>query len=129
MSAWKRSAESIAERRESRRNSRKRKIALDWAVVPASLLGLFVQLMVRDGRAVLFGTTSDGGTLSLSVYDDGDKERYYIRSGQDVVAELADVLDEYSERAAEEFMDAATPQKAQKGDIVPDAPEKGRKTD
>lgn len=109
MSAWERKRESEAERRSARRASRRSKAVLTWDSVPVDMVGLFVHLMVREGRAILLGVTSDGDVLSIKVYEDGDKEAYYIRSNSDVKEELADILDEYTHSSVQPFLDAFTP--------------------
>ena len=111
MSAWDRKKEQESERRQARRAKRKSVIALGWDVVPTGVLGLFVQSIVADGRAILLGVTADGSSLSVAVYENGDKEKYYIRSDRDVIESLADVIEEYNERAADAFLDFATPSK------------------
>ncbi len=129
MSAWDRKRENESERRQARRAKRKSKIALGWDVVPTGVLGLFVQLLVSDGRAILLGVTGDGSSLSVAVYEDGDKEKYYIRSDKDVVESLADVIEEYNERAADGFLDFATPQKQDPTPISTKSGEKPDKTE
>jgi len=124
MSAWDRKKENESERRQARRARRKSKVALGWDVVPTGVLGLFVQLLVSDGRAILLGVTGDGSSLSVAVYEDGDKEKYYIRSDKDVIESLADVIEEYNERAADGFLDFATPSKP---DPAPKATKDGEK--
>jgi len=129
VSAWDRKKDSENERRQARRNRRKSKIALGWDIVPTSVLGYFCQLLIADGRAILLGVTGDGSSLSVAVYEDGDKEKYYIRSDRDVIESLADIVEDYNERAADDFLDFATPPKPQQQALTPKADEKPAKKD
>lgn len=104
MSAWERANEARNERRQQRNAGRNRKVVITWDAVSPVLVGTFVQLMVLDGRAVLFGTTTSGDTLSVLVYDNGQKESFYIRSGQDPHVELINIADEYSISAGESLL-------------------------
>jgi len=100
-----------ADERANRRSKRTRRTPLGWDVVNPDFLGTFVHLMARDNRAVLFGTSGDGDILSLNVYDDGEKERFYIRSAKDVYSDLIECMEEYSESAADALSDLVASQK------------------
>lgn len=100
-----------ADERASRRAKRTKRIPLGWDVVNPDFLGLFVHLMVRGNRAVLFGSSGDGDVLSLNVYDDGEKERFYIRLAKNAYDDLIECMDEYSESAADTLSDFLARQK------------------
>lgn len=119
MSAYKRTREDRDARRTDQRAKRKARLAIGWDAVRSDLLGLFVHLIVQSGRAVLLGTTSDGTVLSVSVYDDGERERYYLRNNADVVEQLVDILSDYSDAAADTLEGAANPSDGEAGSPVP----------
>lgn len=129
MGSWERKKEAEYERRSSRRSARRSKASLTWNGVPVDMVGLFVHLMVREGRAVLLGTTSDGDVLSVKVYEDGDKESFYIRAKADVKESLADIIDEYSPDSTEAFLEAFTAPKAVEVADNPKDAERTRKKD
>lgn len=122
MSAHKRAAEEKRYNQHVKRNARKKRLTLSWDAVPVHLLGLFVQCAVQSGRAMLLGTTSDGSVLSVSIYDDGERERYYLRNNADVVEQLVEIIAEYNETAADALWEAARPDDGETEPLAGDAP-------
>ena len=83
--------------REGKTTRRKRKPSepAHWTDAPAWVIGAFIHAIVSDGRAVLMGTTSDGGALVCRVYDDGEADSNYIKPRDDVHEILSDILEDY----------------------------------
>lgn len=93
MSANKRAAEARAERRAKRNATAK---SHQWTDVPSDLLGAFVAGLASDGRAVLLGSTSDQGALTVRIYDNGDAETEYIKPRDDLRTVLQAIYEDYT---------------------------------
>jgi hypothetical protein len=60
----------------------------DWGSVnPAAVVGLISVVTATDAM-VSFSYSRDGGAFCVSIYDNGDKERFWIPCNADVEAEL-----------------------------------------
>lgn len=94
------------ERRERRKASRKVALYLGWDVVPPLAIGLLVQILSQAGLAILFGTTRDGDVLSVTLYLDGEKTKYYIRATDNPVDVLCEILDEHTTTGADVLLGA-----------------------
>lgn len=55
----------------------------DWGQVEILAIGRLVQAVGACGCAVLFGSTSDGGALSLVFFDGSEKEKSYCGGNTD----------------------------------------------
>lgn len=67
---------------------------ITWEVVPDDAIAYLVRSCAANGIAPLFSTTSDGNTLSVTIFDDGAKDKYYLRAGEpfhQLLNEIADV--------------------------------------
>lgn len=63
-----------------------------------SAIGTAVVDAVRVGLAVLLGITSDGGALSLTVYDGSERQRTYASNPDELEAALDALRDYAAER-------------------------------
>jgi hypothetical protein len=68
-----------------------------WAEVDTQLLRDAVVAVADKGAAIQFGKTSDGGALSVRVYDGNDALKDYPRSLEDVEKSLRWVVSMYSD--------------------------------
>lgn len=68
------------------------------AVGPEAMKGLLS--MVEAGALVSMGTTSDGGALAITVTVDGRWRREYVRSGDELLAYLAEAVPAIEDLAA-----------------------------
>jgi len=112
----------------ARQRKGKHYAVLAWNVVPAYLLGLFVQLMDDGGRAILLGRTTSGDVLSVIVYDDGDREKFYVRNNAEVSEGLASIIEYYDEDAAQVFRETMGTRNAAQPTPAPNSTEKTAKT-
>lgn len=62
-----------------------------WSQFPPSVLGSLVIRLGELGYGVLFGSTSDKGRLTLSLYSNGVRESLYYGKGVTVKQLLSDV--------------------------------------
>ncbi len=67
----------------------------DITRVEAAAVGSTVVAALRAGLAVMFATTSDGGAVSVTLFDGDDRFRTYCVNDE----ELADALASISDRA------------------------------
>jgi len=81
---------------------RRNRQSISWATAPQQTLRSFIAMMTDNGNAVMFGRTMDGGALSLLVLSGNEKYREYITAPGEIVATLADLVEELldSESAA-----------------------------
>lgn len=63
--------------------------------VDASALTEAVSRVVEAGAAIMFGITSDGGALCITVLDDGEKERVFAASASEAEAAFRHVTSIY----------------------------------
>lgn len=110
------------------RRKRARKSIVQWNDVNADVIGDFTRFMVGDGRAVLFGSSGDDSLLSVTVYDDGQKERYYIRATADVVAELGEILEDFDILDSGDFVGRFRAPRTAENDENVSTPETAKKT-
>lgn len=54
-----------------------------WDEIPQEQIGLLVHAITKSGAAIMFGRTSDGGALSLTVLDGDNRIREWPRSAED----------------------------------------------
>ena len=51
--------------------------AVQFGEADAELVRNCIEAIITDGDAVMFGQTSDGGALSVSVYSGGARQQFY----------------------------------------------------
>lgn len=85
-----------------------------WLVASRAVLGEFVVTLAEAGNAVLFAGASGDAMLTVSVYSDGDREKYYIRPQDDIHDALFEIVDDYASPLAVEAFSAFL------ADIAPD---------
>jgi len=61
--------------------------------ITAAALEQLVQLVIEEGGAVMFGRTSDGGALCLTIYVDDTKSKQYLTDQADWVALMSALVD------------------------------------
>lgn len=58
--------------------------SVSWNDIAPQLIAELVRLCTKHGAAVMFGRTSDGGSLSLCILDNQNKVKEYPRDATDV---------------------------------------------
>jgi len=64
-----------------------------WGQFPPNVLGSLIIRLGELGYGALFGSTSDGGRLTLSLYRDGVRQSLYLGRSATTETLLADVAD------------------------------------
>lgn len=91
-------------KRQSERKSVRNKAVGGWVMAGLECLGDFVATITNAGCAVLLAGADVDSLLTVSVYSDGEREKYYVRPRDDVKEVLMDILEDYaSPRAVEAF--------------------------
>jgi len=72
------------------RREAKQKIA--WDEVSAPQIGEVVAAVTRDGSAVLFGTTRDGGALVVTICAGDERIKFYASDPQEVADMIANII-------------------------------------
>lgn len=78
-----------------RRRRTRRKVS--WADTDAAGLGALIVRASYQNAALLFGTTRDGGALTLTIYWDGDRETLYVNDPDELENTLSEVWDLFPE--------------------------------
>jgi hypothetical protein len=86
--------------RDSRLNDMREKEAkagqrVEIDAVPAELIGAAVQAIVLTGAAIFFGSTSDGGAVKITVYDEDDKQGWFVHSSEELEWRLKSLYETY----------------------------------
>jgi len=112
---------SVAGDRKHSRNKRTRKVSvMSWDMCPTDLLKQLIAYLTGEGYAVLFGVSGNGGTLTVYVYDDGDKDVYYIRPRDSFYEVFGEILaDCVSEAIADALIAEGAEKKNPKGKDTP----------
>jgi len=79
--------------REKRKS--KSKLVAGWLVVNADLLKQFLTSLTEVGCAVLFGGSSADSLMSINVYADGERDKFYIRPHDAIEDVLEEIIDAY----------------------------------
>lgn len=89
--------ENHAPKRQTQRFKRQaaRTEKADWSKASADLIHACICAVTRQGGALRFGYTSDGGAYAVGVYGDGAPFTDYLKPGEDVDAYLEDMLRAY----------------------------------
>lgn len=78
-------------RLEQMRGSGKQTVA-DWASVNPAIMMALISVVTAADAMVSFSYSRDGGAYCVSIYDDGDKERFWIPCSGDVEEEIRQIL-------------------------------------
>ena len=68
---------------------------VSWGLANPEMLAWCIASVVKDGGALIFGTTRDGGALSITVLYGDDKEKYYITPSDDLNLKLKEIGEYY----------------------------------
>lgn len=74
----------------------KQGIDYDWRTFSDPLFGAALGTLASSGAAVMVGGAAGGRGAVVSIYLDGDKDRRYLNSGEDLVEWCHDVLEAFS---------------------------------
>ena len=56
----------------------------DWKRMPAELIAAVIAEWTQEDGAVQFGYSRDGGAYSLTIYTDGDRQKFYYHSDEEM---------------------------------------------
>lgn len=65
---------------------------IDWDEVNVSGISKTVQVVCRDGDAVLFGKSYDGGVLVLTICSGTDRRKFYGKSVAEMESHMHDII-------------------------------------
>jgi hypothetical protein len=68
---------------------------VDWGSVDAERIVALIAAVTRLNGLCSFGYTRDGGSYTITVILDGDKETDYIRPTEDINAALDVLIDDF----------------------------------
>jgi hypothetical protein len=68
---------------------------VSWGLANPEMLAWVVSQLTQGGNAVIFGTTRDGGALSVTVLYGEQKEKYYITPKEDINQVLKELGEYY----------------------------------
>lgn len=80
-------------RSQKQGKARKSRLVGGWMAVPSHLLGMAIASLSERGCAIMFSGSSADTLMTMTVYDDGDKEKYYIRPHDNPVDVLAEAIE------------------------------------
>lgn len=69
----------------------------DWREVNADIIQWLICNVAKQGGAVRFGYTRDGGAYALGIYGDGEPYTEYIRPSDDVDGTLRYIAEQWAE--------------------------------
>lgn len=78
-----------------RRTNLRPVLEIHWSDVSADSLRLAIDGITRQGAAVMFGRTSDGGALSLCILDGDTKIKEYPHTPEEAQAVILAIVEEY----------------------------------
>lgn len=65
----------------------------DWAKVDEAAILLAITAVTKEGGALLFGVTRDGGVLSLTVCDGDERLKLYATTPEEMAVHLREIAD------------------------------------
>jgi hypothetical protein len=80
-----------------RREQRHTGSVLDLNSIDADALKRAVQVLLERKVGITFGVTRDGGALSITILDNGENVREYVRANEDVNLYFAGLADDFRE--------------------------------
>lgn len=91
-------------KRQSERKSVRNKAVGGWVMAGLECLGDFIATVTNAGNAILLAGADVDSLLTVSIYSDGEREKYYVRPRDDIREIMIDILEDYcSPRAVEAF--------------------------
>lgn len=69
---------------------------VDITAQDVRVLGGAVQAVVGDGGAIMFGMTSDGGALVVTLYEGDDRKKEYLHGHEEIEQFLMGVIELYT---------------------------------
>lgn len=78
-----------------RRSNLRPVLDIYWSAIEATSLRGAIDGVTRQGAAIMFGRTSDGGALSVCILDGDTKIKEYPHTAEEAQAVLAAILEEY----------------------------------
>lgn len=68
----------------------------DWASADPQILIAAIVAVTRDGGAIRFGYSRDGGVYAVGIYDNGTNETLYVRPSEGIDEFLRSVYERFS---------------------------------
>lgn len=76
----------------SKYDSKKAVTRIDWDEVNVQGISKTVQVVCREGDAVLFGKSYDGGVLVLTVCSGDDRRKFYGKSVEEMESHMHEII-------------------------------------
>jgi len=67
----------------------------DLTAIDPALIGSAVQAVAMAGAALMVSTTRDGGAVSITVFDNDEKERVYAHSSEEIEYVFRGLVEQY----------------------------------
>lgn len=74
-------------------------VSVDWGAVDAGSMFDCVDRVTRNGDAIIFGRSSDGGVLVITVCAGSERIKFYGRSGEEMDAHMEGITQALDARA------------------------------
>lgn len=84
-----------AKKVEKRRRRHGNETPADWGGASPELLASVVESVTKNGGAIRFGYSRDGGAYAIGIYGDGDPFTEYLGSTEDVDVWLESIRLDY----------------------------------
>ena len=91
-----RSESDVSRRRAERRAARGNADPADWGSADAARVVALISAVTAANGLCSFGYTRDGGTYTVTIILDGEKDTEYCRPTEDISAFLDNLIDDFS---------------------------------
>lgn len=71
--------------------------AADITSVDPRVIGMCVMSVVRAGAAIMFSQTSDGGAISITLFDNNERTKEYLHRGDEIEQYLTGLIEIFGE--------------------------------
>lgn len=68
----------------------------DWANADAVLVLRAIELISKNGGALRFGYTRDGGAYAIGIYENGQSDTEYLKPGDDLDAYFKGIIRDFT---------------------------------
>jgi len=92
-----RNDDTLSARRSARRTARGNAAPADWGTADAERIVALISAVTRENGLCSFGYTRDGGTYTVTVILDGEKDTDYCRPTEDLNAFLDNLVSDFSD--------------------------------
>jgi len=68
----------------------------DWASASPTIIRDVIAAVAKDGSAIRFGYSRDGGAFAIGLYEGGESYTVWCKPGEDIDAKLQDILEAFT---------------------------------